>query len=300
MVKLEAQRTFGRTGVRVPLVGYGTAPLGRDRISRDHAVNCLNHAIDRGITYLDTSPGYGSEPHLGEVMRTRREEVFLATKIDKRSLAGVREELEQSLERLQTDHLDLVQVHAVSAWADLEQALAPDGAIAALEKARAEGLIRFIGITGHSRPSLLARALNEYEFDSVLVALSIIDHLITGADLVILPVAREHNTAVIAMKVLHHGLAPNMERALRYALGLEGVSLAIVGMDKVEQIDRAVELAARFQPLSESEYEQHVQEVKPLIQKDGEDGQSDSDLFWLHDTSVTGWQQGDEPRRVSY
>jgi uncharacterized protein len=300
MIKLEPQRTFGRTGVRVPLVGYGTAPLGRDHISRDHAVNCLNHAIDRGITYLDTSPGYGSEPHLGEVMRTRREEVFLATKIDKRSLSGVREELEQSLERLQTDHVDLVQVHAVSAWADLEQALAPDGAIAALEKARAEGLLRFIGITGHSRPSLLARALNEYEFDSVLVALSIIDHLITGADLVILPAAREHNTAVIAMKVLHHGLAPNIERALRYALGLEGVSLAIVGMDKIEQVDRAVEIAARFKPLSESEYEQHVQEVKPLIQKDGEDGQSDSDLFWLHDTSVTGWQQGDEPRRVSY
>jgi uncharacterized protein len=299
MVKLEAQRMFGRTGVQVPLVGYGTAPLGRERISRDHAVKCLNHAIDRGITYLDTSPGYGSEPHIGEVMRTRRDEVFLATKIDKRSLTGVRQELEESLERLQTDHVDLVQIHAVSAWADLEQAMAPDGAIAALEKARSEGLIRFIGITGHARPSLLAHALHAYEFDAVLIALSMVDHLITGADLIFLPVAHQRNTAVIAMKVLHHGHAPHIERALRYALGLEGVSLAIVGMDRIAHIDQVVEMAARWQPLSDREFEQHVNEVKPLIQKDGEED-SKSDLFWLHDTSVTGWEHGDEPRRVTY
>ncbi len=300
MIKLEAQRMYGRTGVQVPLVGYGTAPLGRDHISRDHAVKCLNYAIDRGMTYLDTSPDYGSEPHLGEVMRTRRDEVFLATKINKRSHEGVRRELEQSLERLQTDHVDVVQIHAISAWADLEQALAPGGAVEALEQAREEGLTRFIGITGHARPSLLAQALREYRFDTVLVALSIIDHLITAADQILLPVAREQNTAVIAMKVLHHGHAPHIERALRYALGLEGVSLAIVGLDKIEHIDRAVEMAANFKPLSSGEYEQHVDEVKSLIQKDDEAAQSDADLFWLRDTSVTGWRYDDEPRRVSY
>jgi uncharacterized protein len=300
MGKLEAQRVFGRTGVKVPLVGYGTAPLGRDKITRDHAVKCLNHAIDQGITYLDTSPDYGSEPHLGEVMRTRRDEVFLATKINKRSREGVREELEQSLEKLQTDHVDLVQIHAVSAWADLEQALAPGGAVEALEEARAEGLLRFIGITGHARPSLLAHALREYKFDSVLVALSIVDHLVTGADLVFLPIAREQNTAVIAMKVLHHGNAPHIGRALRYALGLEGVSLAIVGMDKIAHIDEIVKIAGDFTPLSDREYEQHVDEVKHMIQKDADDESSDSDLFWLHDTSVTGWKYKDEPRRVTY
>src|ERR1051326_7053733 len=118
--RLSPQRPLGKTGVTVPLVGYGTAPLGKKDVSEKDAVECLNHAIDLGITYLDTSPDYGSEPKLGEVMRSRRQEVFLATKVNRRSREGVIEELKESLRKLQTDHVDLIQVHAVSAWADLE------------------------------------------------------------------------------------------------------------------------------------------------------------------------------------
>src|SRR5437868_70256 len=145
-LRLSPQRPLGRTDVTVPLVGYGTAPLGKSGVTRKEAVECLNHAIDCGITYLDTSPDYGSEPHLGEVMKTRRAEVFLATKVNNRSRAGVRKELEESLRKLQTDHVDLIQVHSVAAMADLDMALAPDGAVAALEGARKDGLCRFIGI----------------------------------------------------------------------------------------------------------------------------------------------------------
>jgi aryl-alcohol dehydrogenase-like predicted oxidoreductase len=147
---LRPTRPLGATGVQVPLIGYGTAPLGKPDVAAEHAVRCLNHAIDLGITYLDTSPGYGSEPHLGEVMRSRRDEVFLATKIDRRRKADVLDELKESLRRLQTDHVDLIQVHAVNAWADLEQVLAPDGALAALEQARSEGLVRFRVWSGSS------------------------------------------------------------------------------------------------------------------------------------------------------
>ena len=124
-MQLQPARPFGATGVTVPLIGYGTAPLGKEQITREHAMRCLNHAIDLGITYLDTSPDYGSEPHVGAVMRTRRNEVFLATKVNRRSKDGALAELKESLERLQTDHVDLIQVHAVNTWADLEQALAP-------------------------------------------------------------------------------------------------------------------------------------------------------------------------------
>src|SRR5690349_9358670 len=168
---LRPTRTLGATGVQVPLIGYGTAPLGKRQVSRKHAVECLNRAVDLGITYLDTSPDYGSEPHLGEVMKTRRSEVFLATKVNNRSRGGVLDELKESLKKLQTDHVDLIQVHAVNAMADLEQALAPDGAVTALEEARREGLVRFIGITGHARPEILAHALTRYPFDTVLSAL---------------------------------------------------------------------------------------------------------------------------------
>lgn len=299
--KLTPSREFGKTGVKVPLVGYGTAPLGKPDVSREHAVKSLNHAIDAGITYLDTSPGYGSEPHLGEVMKNRRNEVFLATKIDNRRKATVLKELKESLRKLQTDHVDLIQIHAVNAWADLEEALAPDGAVVALEQARQEGLCRFIGITGHARPEILAQALRRYPFDTVLSALGFADHLVSGADNFVLPVATELNVGVIAMKVLGHGSFKHRELALRYSLGLPGVSLAIVGMDNPHQIDQIVEIASNFKPLAKDEEEPLLKEIKKLVEKDAEESQKGkSDLFWLHDTSVNGWKQHDEPALVQY
>jgi len=294
-------RALGGTGVTVPPIGYGTAPLGKEKVSPDYAKRCLNHAIDSGITYLDTSPDYGSEPHVGEVMRTRRKDVFLATKVNRRSKQGVLDELKESLRRLQTDHVDLIQIHAVNAWADLEQALAPDGAIAALEQARQEGLTRFIGITGHARPEILGYAMTQYMFDTVLVALGVVDRLVSSPETFVLPKAIERNTGVIAMKVFGHGAVQNREFALRYTLGLPGVSLAILGMDTIEQINENVHIAANFSPLDENEMEQLVDEVRPIVEKDATESQEGkSELFWLHDTSVTGWKQHDEPVLVSY
>jgi uncharacterized protein len=294
-------RILGKTGVTVPILGYGTAPLGKETISREEAVRCLNHAIDSGIYYLDTSPDYGSEPHLGEVMKTRRDEVFLATKINRRSKEGVLDELKESLRKLQTDHVDLIQVHAVNAWADLEQALAPDGACAALEEARDQGLARFIGITGHARPEILGHAITQYPFDTVLVALGMADRLITSPETFCLPKAAERNMGVIAMKVLGHGEFKSRDLAFRYSLGLPGVSLAIVGMDNVGQIDGMVEIAKNFKPLSEEEEARLIEEVRPLVEEDANSSKKgESPLFWLHDTNVMGWSQHDEPVMVDY
>src|SRR5581483_5937282 len=293
---LAPSRPLGSTGVSVPLVGYGTAPLGKEQVSRREAVRCLEYAIDRGISYLDTSPDYGSEPHLGEVMRSRRREVFLATKVNRRSKDGVLDELKESLKRLQTDHVDLVQVHAVNAWADLEQALAPDGAVAALEEARQQGLTRFIGITGHARPEILGHAVTQYRFDTVLCAMGMADRLVTNPETFLLPKARERNMGVIAMKVLAHGCIEQRDLALRYSLGLPGVSLAIVGMDSPAQIDEIVDIAARFRPLEEREEERLIEAVRPLVERDANEAKKgQGSLFWLHDTSVMGWQQKDEP-----
>jgi uncharacterized protein len=294
-------RMLGSTGVTVPILGYGTAPLGKPDVSREHAERCLNHAIDRGVTYLDTSPDYGSEPHLGAVMRARRDEVFLATKVNRRTHDGVLEELQESLEKLQTDHVDLIQVHAVNAWADLEQVFAPDGALAGLEAAREQGLVRHIGITGHARPALLAHALERHAFDTVLVALGMPDRLVTSPETFLLPVAQRRGTGVIAMKVFGHGTITRRDLALRYSLGLPGVSLAIVGMDNVEQIDANVELATGYRPLDVDEEQQLVDEVRPLVERDAsESEEGKGDLFWLHDTKVMGWQEHDEPVLVRY
>ena len=126
------QRPLGKTGAQVPIIGYGTAPLGKIKVMDAPMLNksekLLNHAIDQGITYLDTSPDYGSQPKLGPVMKQRRDEIFLATKINTRKRDDVLAELRQNLSELQTDHVDLIQVHAVNTMADLEAMLAPDGA----------------------------------------------------------------------------------------------------------------------------------------------------------------------------
>ena len=298
---LKPQRALGATGVTVPLVGYGTAPLGMSDVSSEHAQRCLNLAIDLGITYLDTSPDYGSESHVGQVMKTRREEVFLATKVNRRSKQGVLNEVKESLQKLQTDHVDLIQVHSVSAWADLEEALAPDGAVAGLEQAKAEGLVRFIGITGHARPELLSHALTQYPFDTVLVACGMVDKLITSPETFLLPRAREQNVGVIAMKTLGHGQIKNIDLALRYSLGLSGVSLAIVGMDVPVQIQQIAQIATDFTPLAEAEEARLIEEVRPLLEKDAEESQKgESKLFWLHDTTVSGWAHHDEPLRIRY
>jgi aryl-alcohol dehydrogenase-like predicted oxidoreductase len=296
------QRPLGKTGVEVPILGYGTAPLGKIRVMDapllKKSEKLLNHAIDQGITYLDTSPDYGSQPKLGEVMKTRRDEVFLATKVNKRRRDDVLDELRQNLKELQTDHVDLIQVHAVNTMADLDAALAPDGAVSALEEARRQGMVRFIGITGHARPAVLAHALENYDFDTVLVATGAFDRLVSSPDKLLLPIAQRKNTGVIAMKVYGHGELTQHELALRYALGLPGVSLAIVGMDDEAQIDENVRLAQNVTPLSDSELDTLLQEAREALQQDNKSG--GKSIFWVHDSKVMAWKEDSEPALVEY
>ena len=295
-------RPLGKTGVQVPIIGYGTAPLGKIKfmdapmVKKSQAL--LNHAIDQGITYLDTSPDYGSQPKLGPVMQTRRDEVFLATKINKRKRQDVLAEIQQNLKELQTDHVDLVQVHAINAMADLEAALAPDGALTALEEARRQGLTRFVGITGHARPSVLAHALERYDFDTVLVALGVIDRLVTGPEEALLPIAQRKDVGVIAMKVFGHGELKQRELCLRYSLGLPGVSIAILGMDDESHIDENVRLAQTIAPLGANDLDALVQEARTLIEKDSPS--DSSPVFWLYDIKTMAWKEDSEPVMVAY
>ncbi len=295
-------RPLGKTGVQVPIIGYGTAPLGKIKIMDAPMVKkseaLLNHAIDQGITYLDTSPDYGSQPKLGPVMKTRRDEVFLATKLNKRKRQDVLAEIQQNLKELQTDHVDLLQIHAVNAMADLEAALAPDGAISALEEARRQGMTRFVGITGHARPSVLVQALERYDFDAVLVALGVIDRLVTGPEDVLLPVAQRKDVGVIAMKVYGHGELKQRELCLRYSLSLPGVSLAILGMDDEAQIDENVRLAQTITPLGVSEMDTVIQEARALLEKDSPS--DSSPVFWLYDIKTMAWKEDSEPMMTAY
>jgi aryl-alcohol dehydrogenase-like predicted oxidoreductase len=296
------QRLLGKTGVRVPVLGYGTAPLGKihlmDAPLIHQSARLLNHAIDRGITYLDTSPDYGSQAKVGEVMAKRRDEVFLATKVNKRRRSDVLKELRQNLKELQTDYMDLIQVHAVNTMADLEAALAPDGAVAALEEARKQDMTRFIGITGHARPWVLARALERYDFDTVLVATGAVDRLVNSPEEIVLPVALRKQVGIVAMKVYGHGELKQRALALRYALSLPGVSLAILGMDSETQIDENVRLAEAATPLTNDELGALVEEAKGLLV--GDEPSDRSPIFWIYDTKTMAWKEDSEPALARY
>jgi aryl-alcohol dehydrogenase-like predicted oxidoreductase len=164
------QRPFGRTGHMSSVVLFGAAALANaDQETADRVLDLL---IAHGVNHIDTAPGYGdAELRIGPWMERHRDAFFLATKTDKRDFAGAREQIRRSLERLRTDSVDMIQLHALSHPDEWEQALSPGGALDAVVEARAEGLTRFIGVTGHgwNIAAMHRRALERFDFDAVLM-----------------------------------------------------------------------------------------------------------------------------------
>jgi aryl-alcohol dehydrogenase-like predicted oxidoreductase len=268
-------RTFGRTGLTVPILGFGSGSRFLMYRDEDEALAVLNRAIDLGVTYIDTAHSYGdgqSETRIGRLMPTRRKEVVLATKIPGRTADDAKRQIERSLKRLQTDRLDVLHIHALSDEKDLEAA-EKGGAIQALYDARDQKITKAIGITCHASPTALALALERHDFDATQMALNAARARMANApggmkatamrqadsfEELALPVAQRKNLGVIAMKVFGQdqlvGAAP-IEAMLRYALSLP-VSLASLGMPKPEFLAKNVELARAFQPLTEPQRQQ--------------------------------------------
>lgn len=267
-------RVLGRTRVSVPIVGFGIAPLGSDNTTPAVAERIVNHAIDQGITYLDVAPVYGdpkskygnAEMKLKGVLRTRRGEIFLVTKANSQrpTREGVLQQISESLERMGTDHVDLVHIHNLGDF-DKDQVLGPDGALAGLKEARNRGWIRFIGTSGHLRPPRFVAALETGEIDVLMNALNFADRHTYDFEGMVLPVARKHGTGIVAMKVLggckdwkYDGrtqatLTEYHERAIRYSLGIPGVACAVIGFNNEAEIDAAIAVARTYKPLTSAE-----------------------------------------------
>jgi predicted aldo/keto reductase-like oxidoreductase len=165
-------RNLGRTGYRVGIFSLGGQATIEKPNLEEQSVAIVNRAIDLGVNYIDTAAAYGgadqwSQKYIGKVMKHRRREVFLTSKTHRRTYDESMRLLESSLTQLQTDHLDLWQLHNVAQTEQLDQIFAKDGAIHALEKARAEKVVRFVGITGHADPFVLADGLKRYQFDTI-------------------------------------------------------------------------------------------------------------------------------------
>jgi predicted aldo/keto reductase-like oxidoreductase len=256
-------RRLGRTGVAVSLVGLGGFHMGT-QASEDESVRIVRTAVDGGITFLDNCWDYNdgeSERRMGRALRNGyREKVFLMSKIDGRDAASATRQIDESLSRLGTDHLDLMQIHEVIRPSDPDRCFAPGGAIEALVAAREAGKIRFIGFTGHKSPrwhlAMLQRADGQgFAFDTVQMPLNVLDAHHDSFEREVLPVLLEKDIGVIGMKpmadarIVRQGIA-SAEECLGYAMSLP-VSVVVTGCDSVERVEQALRVARGFQPFAE-------------------------------------------------
>ena len=257
------ERVLGRTKVMLPLLGLGGAasPLSRPHEERE-ALAIIERAFELGVRYFDTAASYGpSEERLGKILPARRSEIFLASKTEARDRDGAWRDLERSLQRLQTDALDLWQFHALARDRDLEQIFDErNGALRAAEEAREQGIVRFLGITGHYNPEIIVRGLDRYPFDTALVPINAADvHTPKPFITTVLPVARQRGTGIVAMKVpaygnlLKPGVLDGIGEAIGYTLSQSGASCCIISANTIAQLEENIRAARSFRPLSADE-----------------------------------------------
>lgn len=261
-------RRLGKTGLEVPILGCGTAPGGMGLADRE-AIDLFHRAIDLGVTYLDTAPGYGrAHRQLREVLAERRDEVIVATKAPVDTAREALGSLAQSLRDLGTDRVDIAYVHNLGPR-DAEQVLGSDGALAGLRQARRDGMTRFIGFTSHSHPAQSARALAEHDVDVIMVPVNYGDQHTYGFERQVLPVADRHDVGIAAMKVYGGAAAMKYdaprpaaltakgpvdhEPAMRWALEQAGVAIAVIGMFSHTELEQNVRWAHRMRPLTPDE-----------------------------------------------
>jgi predicted aldo/keto reductase-like oxidoreductase len=261
-------RDLGGNGVTVPILAFGCGSRFLMYADEDKAQEALNHAIDLGITYLDTAYAYGdgkSESRVGELMKTRRKDVFLATKIPDRTRDAFLSRLEASLQRLQTDHVDLVHIHGLGEADDLAKIEAPDGALRGLIEAREQKMARFIGMTSHTDGAVLAQAIERHPLNCTQMALNASGN--GHFEVTALPAANRKKLGVIAMKVTGQEFLigsgagkADIDMLLRYSLSLP-VSAAVIGMPHLDFISHNAEIAGSFTPLGPAELDRLRQQV---------------------------------------
>ncbi len=265
-------RKLGKTGESFPILSFGAQRIvDEEGCNEDQAVEILNTAIDRGIRYFDTAWIYSegqSEKRVGLVAKDRRKEMWIATKTWATSREEARRQLSDSLERLQTDHVNEWRLHNISSFERLDEMTAKDGALQAAIKAREEGLVRNISISGHTDPQILVEALRRFPFDTALVAVSALDHFIYSFAEEFLPVAALKGVGVIGMKIFaYKKLADTADRALRYALSLP-LSTVIVGCSTLAELEADLAVAENFVPMSGPERLKYFREMFPLVKSE--------------------------------
>ncbi|MCC7536172.1 MAG: aldo/keto reductase [Deltaproteobacteria bacterium] len=267
----ELRRMLGRTGAYVGPVSLGGEGALRTMGREELAVPVILEALRLGVTYCDTAPAYQqSQDYYGAAFRAAgagaRDRVFLASKTHVRSRDGALRLLDDSLRRLGTDHLDLWQLHDLREQADLDEIFGRGGAIEAVERALADGRIRFVGITGHHDPAILLEAMRRYSFHSVLVAFNPADSRRMPFLSTVVPRARQLGMAVVGMKVLAAGRlvadrAARVEELIRY--GATHADTVVIGCSSVSEVRQNLEIGARLRPMSPEELDALERRIAP-------------------------------------
>jgi aryl-alcohol dehydrogenase-like predicted oxidoreductase len=302
-------RSLGKTGERVSPIGIGGWHLALPQVGEQLALRIVRSAVDRGINFLDNSWDYNggaSEIRMGTALRDGyRDKVFLMTKIDGRSKTAAERQLDESLRRLQTDRIDLVQYHEVIRFDDPHRIFQPEGANVALLQARKSGKIRFIGFTGHKDPRIHLHMLdvareNGFSFDTVQMPLNVMDAHYRSFEKLVLPELVKQNIGVLGMKSMANGIILKSNtvtpvECLHYALSLP-TSVVITGCDSMEMLDQALEAVRTFRPLTPPQKEALLLKTRAAAARGEFEPFKTSSIF---DSTAThpDWL-GEEPQRL--
>jgi aryl-alcohol dehydrogenase-like predicted oxidoreductase len=269
-------RTLGKTGEKVSCIGLGGYHLGQSHVAEADALKIFQAAIDRGINFSDNSWDYNegqSERRVGKALKGRRDKVFVMTKYDGRTKGSALKQLDESLERLEVDHVDLWQFHENIRLEDPDRFFAEGGAVEAVVEAKKAGKIRYTGFTGHKDPSVHLRMLDaankhSFEFDTVQMPLNVMDAHFRSFGKEVLPVLVQKKIGVLGMKPIASGnilksKTVSAMQCLQYALHLPA-SVVITGVDSMEILDQAFEAARTFSQLNESDFEAMLKKTAPF------------------------------------
>ena len=265
------KRLLGKTGYEATILGLGGGYLTKE-MTKEDAVSIVNKVIDSGINYIDTAANYGdgiSEEYIGEVMKTRRKEVFLATKTNLRGKDESAEQINTSLRKLNTDCLDLLQLHYVNTEDELKKVISKNGSLSAVDEAKKAGKTRFVGVTAHNWP-LLSAALEVYPFDTVLLPISALDYSFYEFSTMILPVAKKYNIGVICMKSLGGGVLKDylsIKECLNYSMSMP-TTVTIVGMKSTAEVEDNVAIARSFVSMKPEELDSMHAKVEAIVPPD--------------------------------
>lgn len=263
------ERPLGKTGLKVPILSMGGESIIKIPNKETEAIELIQIAYNTGIRYFDTAPAYfPSELRVGEALKGVRKNVIIATKTHDRTKNGSWHLLEKSLNNLKTDYIDIWQLHHIDHVEEIKTIFGPDGALSALKEAKEQGIVKYLGITGHYNPAPLLKAIEEFDFDTILMAINAADVHKHSFIEKLLPEAIKRGMGIIAMKTCSRGRLfdplgiNNMKDALNYVFTLS-ISTAIIGHDNIKQLIENMKTAQDFEPLNKIQMDELEKKTKP-------------------------------------